>query len=312
VERAKPSLRIGDISIWAVMDGRFTFAEPPGFVACGNDHLPGDGTWLMDVGGFVVQAGDRLVLVDAGAGQGDVYKAPPFHGLEDAPAGLRDYVRGLGITDPRAVDAVLRSMAVTEIRTGSFGENLSRLGFAREDVTDVLLSHLHFDHIAWVSKDGAPYFPNAVVRCERNDVEHFLAPDYDDSLYRDMWGAMPTAECMAPVLDRLETWDEDAVLAPGVEAGFAPGHTPGSAVFVISSGREQAVILGDTVHCPAEVVDPSVQMGFDVDPVAADRARERIRHDFSDGRTLVGSPHFPDLLFGRIVPGDRGATWQLA
>jgi hypothetical protein len=87
VKPVSPSLRVGDIDIWTVMDGHFTLAEPPAFVAHGGDHVTGDGKWLMDIGGFVVRAGDRLLLIDAGAGQGnnEVFKSEPFSTLEDAP-----------------------------------------------------------------------------------------------------------------------------------------------------------------------------------------------------------------------------------
>jgi glyoxylase-like metal-dependent hydrolase (beta-lactamase superfamily II) len=306
-------LRIGEIEIWAVMDGQFTLAEPQEFVAHGGDHLPGEGKWMMDIGGFVVRSGDRLLLIDAGAGQGNdqVFKAAPFTTLEEAPPALQGYIKHLGITDPLIIDGFLKSMAITDIRTGSFGDNLAKLGFQPADFTDVLISHLHFDHIGWVSKAGQPFFPNAVIRCERHDAEYFLAPDFDDSFYRAMWGAMPTSERMAPVLDRFEPWDEDATIAPGVDCRFSPGHTPGSSIFALTSGRQQAMILGDTVHCPQELVDPDFHLGADLDMELADRTRASIRRDAGDGDVHLGAPHFPDLKFGRILPGDRTLTWHV-
>jgi len=115
---------------------------------------------------------------------------------------------------------------------------------------------------------------------------------------------------MAPVLDRFEPWDEDTTIAPGVDCRFSPGHTPGSSIFAITSGRKQALILGDTVHCPQELVDPQFQLGSDMDMELADRTREAIRHEAGD-EVYFGAPHFPDLKFGRILPGDRAMTWQV-
>ncbi|MCU1346376.1 MAG: beta-lactamase domain protein [Acidimicrobiia bacterium] len=309
---APPALRIGDIEIWAVMDGRFTLAEPPNFVAHGGDHLPGDGKWLMDIGGFVVKAGDRLLLVDAGAGQGnnEVWKSDPFSTFDDAPPGLQAYIEHLGITDPTVVEEFVRSMALTDIRTGSFGDNLAKLGFQPTDFTDVLISHLHFDHVGWVSKAGQPFFPNAVVRCERHDADYFLAPGFDDSFYSVMWGAMPISQRMAPVLDRFEPWDEDTTIAPGIDCRYSPGHTPGSSIFAITSGRQQALILGDTVHCPQELVDPAFRLGSDLDEEQADRTRAAIRQEAGED-TYFSAPHFPNLKFGRILPGDRKLTWHV-
>ena len=44
-----------------------------------------------------------------------------------------------------------------------------------DDITDLVFTHLHFDHIGWASAEGAPFFPNATIRYASADLEHFLA-----------------------------------------------------------------------------------------------------------------------------------------
>jgi glyoxylase-like metal-dependent hydrolase (beta-lactamase superfamily II) len=315
-----PLLRVGDIEVWAVLDGRMTVGAPPGFpptdspeFALHADYIVGD-QWLIDIGGFVVRTGDRLLLIDAGAGQGNNqrFTPRPFTSLDDADPALTDYAAGMGITDPVEVLTLLSSVMHTDVTVGSFGTNIAALGFTPEDFTDVLISHLHFDHIGWVSKDGRPYFPNAVVRCEHHDAEYFLAPDHDDRFYQVMWNALSTSERMAPVLDQFETWHEDVTIAPGVECRFAPGHTPGSSIFAITSGTQQALILGDSVHCPHELVDPDFAMPIDVDAEMGDRSRQMIRDAACHDGTLVSAPHFFGLRFGRLVAGDRPRQYHFS
>ncbi|MCU1459837.1 MAG: beta-lactamase domain protein [Actinomycetia bacterium] len=310
-----PCVGIGDIRIWPLLDGRMTVDEPPGFPAADDPEYAvhaeyiHDGKWHIDIGGFLVQSGDRLVLVDAGTGPGDGEVFAP--NLDDSRAELVHWAAANGMTDPEQVLTALQSLARTDIRTGSLAANLGQIGFRPEDVTDVLLSHLHFDHIGWVSMDGKPFFPNAVIRCERHDAEHFLAPEHDDTFYRVMWNAMPTSERMAPILDRFEPWDEDALIVPGIECCFGPGHTPGSSFFSITSGSEQALILGDAVHCPQELMDPDFNgTGGDFDPEQSEATRDRIRRDAADQQVLLSAPHFPRLQFGRLHVGERARRWH--
>lgn len=72
-----------------------------------------------------------------------------------------------------------------------------------------------------------------------------------------------------PVLEeRLETFDHDGPLLPGIDARLAPGHTPGSVILVLSSGQSRRILLGDVVHCPVELVDDEWGSLGDVDPEA--------------------------------------------
>jgi glyoxylase-like metal-dependent hydrolase (beta-lactamase superfamily II) len=320
-----PALRVGDIAVWPVLDGALTLAEPVGFPTQDSDGFDvhkesvSDGKLHLDIGGFLVRAGDRIVLIDAGAGPGDDtwHSGPDVDDIADAPPPLAaryHYLNRYGTVPPKAF---LRGRRRTKIRTGSFGANLAALGCSPADVTDVVLSHLHFDHIGWVSMDGAPYFPNAVIRCEGHDAEHFLRHDrgHDDDYFSFEYGAMSIKQRMAPVLGRLETWHEDAELAPGISARFTPGHTPGSSAFVLTSGRDRAMILGDAVHCPYELENPDFNRasGFsvsDADGQQADASRQAIRDEAIESEAFVSAPHFPGLRFGRLHLGETPRSWR--
>jgi glyoxylase-like metal-dependent hydrolase (beta-lactamase superfamily II) len=311
-------IRIGQLELWPIIDGRFTFAEPPGLphhdeleFAPHRAYITEDHLWRMDIGGFLVRSGDRLVLIDAGAGQGDgkVVSPRPYTGLHDADPAVVAFLQDRGLTEPDQLQQSIEQLLKTDITTGAFGTELQRAGFRPEDVTDVVLSHLHFDHIGWVSVDGRPYFPNATYRVERGDIDYFLDPQVDDSFYQAMWDAVPTRERMAPVLDRLEPWDGDTTVTAGIDCRHAPGHTPGSSIVVLSSEGDRALLLGDTVHCPAELIDPSFTIGADMDQARGDQIRAMIRQEVEDGTIRISAPHFPRLQFGRLVLGEGRRSW---
>jgi glyoxylase-like metal-dependent hydrolase (beta-lactamase superfamily II) len=99
--------------------------------------------------------------------------------------------------------------------------------------------------------------------------------------------------------------EDGAVLAPGVNVMLTPGHTPGHASFVISSGAERAIVLGDTIHCPLEISHPELALLSDVDPAAGRATRALLQRELDGGAIAVGC-HFPDFVFGRVVRGKSG------
>lgn len=262
-------MRLGELEIVPIRDGlgrvpaRDILTPPDGDEAaweCHAEHFTADGTWEMSLGGFLIRTADRVVLVDVGLG--------PIR------------FRGFG--------------------GGEFLDSLARAGVRPDDVTDVLLTHLHMDHIGWVSRHGSPVFPRATYRCHAADWACFVdSPTPDRQI----------APLLTPVAGRLEPFDTDATLAPGVDAQHTPGHTPGSTVFVISSGLHRALLLGDAAHSPVELLDDGWIAAFDADLSGAQAARARLAAAIEADGTQVASPHFSGMRFGRIVTGTTRREW---
>jgi glyoxylase-like metal-dependent hydrolase (beta-lactamase superfamily II) len=226
--------------------------------ACHEHLLDGNGDLEFTLGGFLLRTGDRTILVDAGVGTIDNDK---YHG-------------------------------------GQFLHSLAENGVQPVDVTDVVFTHLHFDHVGWATKKGEVVFPNATYRVHAADWAHFVEhPDADPGAVRKL----------SPLAERLETFEADWTLAPGLDTRHVPGHTPGSTIFVVSGDGERALLIGDVAHSTVELTDPTWEAVFDVDPAAAKAVRAKLIDELTDSADPVAAAHFPGLRFGRLitVSGER-------
>jgi glyoxylase-like metal-dependent hydrolase (beta-lactamase superfamily II) len=163
---------------------------------------------------------------------------------------------------------------------------LEELDCPIDSVTDVVLSHLHIDHVGWASTTGDPTFPGARHHIHAADWKHFVDGDADDAVRRKV----------SPLRKATMLWD-GASASPfhWLRLIHAPGHTPGASIALIESEGQSLALTGDLFHHPAALDNPHWRCGFDWDPEAATAARstwlERLR--VSD-TPLVG-PHFPGL-----------------
>ncbi|HEY3237940.1 MAG TPA: MBL fold metallo-hydrolase [Acidimicrobiia bacterium] len=262
-------MKVGRLEIVPLLDGsaRLPAGDLLRFTGSRDDPwgphqglLEPDGSLDLAMGGFLVRTGDRVVLIDTGVGRVD-------NGV---------------------------------YRGGGFLDSLAGAGVAPAEVTDVVLTHLHFDHVGWATQQGEVVFEHATYRCHPADWDHFVAgPNPEAGSVRKL----------SPIAERLEPFAGDTEVAPGVSVRHAPGHTPGSAVVVISDGEDRAVLLGDAVHCPVELVEDDWEAVMDVDPALAARTREALARELEGTDVPVAAAHFPGLRFGRLLPGTGRRHW---
>ena len=148
---------------------------------------------------------------------------PPTIDVDDPADPLAAAYRSRGLSDAD-LRRVAGNLASTHIEQGELPRSLDALGVRPDEVTDLVFTHLHFDHIGWASADGVPFFPNATIWCASADLEHFLAGPDEERFVAFVYHALPAAQRLDPVLDRIETWETDRTLVPGVDVRLAPGH----------------------------------------------------------------------------------------
>jgi len=194
---------------------------------------------------------------------------------------------------------------------GRLFESLGRLAVPPADITDVVLTHLHFDHVGWATDEGVTTFPNATYRCAAADWRYFVEEATPEGRMAASVGAPSPAEKLAPARDRLEVWDGDGPLLPGIDVRAAPGHTPGSTVIVLSSGSARALLLGDVVHCPVELLEDEWSVLVDVDRRLAQCTREALAREIEGSDIPVAAAHFQGMKFGRLLPAEGRRRWVL-
>jgi glyoxylase-like metal-dependent hydrolase (beta-lactamase superfamily II) len=148
----------------------------------------------------------------------------------------------------------------------SYREKFEALGRTYDQVTHVLLTHLHWDHM---ELNGL--FPMAKIYVQRREVEVAAAPVYP--LYYER---ADIARLIGEEGDRLVFLDGDAEVVPGVKAVFAGGHTLGSQMIFVSTSAGNAVITGDIMNLYANLEERSVK---EVDVIAWVRAIDRIKRE---------------------------------
>lgn len=188
---------------------------------------------------------------------------------------------------------------------GQLLTSLRALGVDPGEVDTIVVSHLHSDHMGWLELDGAPVFSNATVHIGAADWEHFV---------EQAAGGRKRAARLRAIEDRVSLVDSDGVtLAPGMTTRLTPGHTPGHMSTVISSGDERMIVLGDSLHCPAQLTNTEWEFVYDVDPKLARTTREALVREAERPGTTLLPCHFPAMQSARLVPASAGATtWVLS
>lgn len=228
---------------------------------------PGDDVCISAIQTWLLRSEGRTILVDTGVGNHkDRPHAPVWHQLD---------------TD--------------------FLGNLARAGVAPEDVDVVINTHLHVDHVGWNTYlddgDWVPTFPNASYLMPRPDFDFWNPANRGepvpgrDNVFLDS---------VAPVHQAGQTtlWEGAFQLDANITLEPAPGHTPGSAVVRLQSGRDRAVFVGDMMHTALQIVEPDTNSCYCEDPAQARETRRRVLGQAADTHTLVIPAHF----------GGHGAT----
>lgn len=184
---------------------------------------------------------------------------------------------------------------------GQFLESLREQGLEPEDVTDVLLTHLHFDHVGWSTKKGAVVFPRATYHVHQRDWDHFVASVSAEA------GAVRK---LSPLEPHLELFTAEQTLMQGIDARPVPGHTPGSTSFVVSEGQERAVLIGDMAHAYIELSEPGWNYVHDVLPQESIQARSALVDEFADTGTAIIGAHFPGMRAGLLSRHDGQTAWS--
>ena len=171
-------------------------------------------------------------------------------------------------------------------------------GFGLDRVDTVLCTHMHVDHVGWNTRlvDGAwqPTFPNARYLFAEKEWAHWsrepqeYGPVIEDSV-------QPIFDAgLATVVGETHRVCDEVQLEP------TPGHTPGHVSVHISSRGEDAVITGDMIHHPCQMVRPDWSSNADVDKAASAVTRNAFLDRYADRPVLIIGTHFAAPTAGHV------------
>ncbi len=259
------AVQVGDIEVLVISDGVLPITAKTLATNADADEY---GSWLDDrflprdvldwpLNVVVVRHGDKTILVDAGLG----VEFPDF---------------------PRAGQTVHR---------------LEAAGIDPEAVTDVVLTHLHMDHVGGLLTEGLKdrLRPDLRVHVAAREAEFWEAPDFSRTVM-----PAPVPDALRSIASRfldtyrgqMQTFETEYELAPGVLLSRTGGHTPGHSIVRLESGGERLTFAGDAVFAPG-FDNPEWHNGFEHDPDEAARVRVQLLRELAaTGESLVAT-HLP-------------------
>lgn len=182
---------------------------------------------------------------------------------------------------------------------GRLPQALALIGIRPEDVETVLHTHLHLDHIGGDrTVGGDPFFPNARIAVHRRELDHWMETDQ-----------APGAAIRGVVegfvgAGRIDPFEGDHEVAPGITAVETPGHTPGHVSFAVTSQGTRTFVTGDVAHHPVQTGHPDWGVAADLDPELARTTRDRVFTELAGTGTLVAAGHFPRPGLGYVEVDD--------
>jgi glyoxylase-like metal-dependent hydrolase (beta-lactamase superfamily II) len=192
---------------------------------------------------------------------------------------------------------------------GQLPKSLADAGVDAGSITDIYLSHVHGDHVGGLlNSAGALAFPNATIHLGAADWEFLKSLDAKSAA---SIGLNQPAALIGAMSPKVATFEPGADLLPGVvKAVEIRGHTPGHSGYLIGSGADSLLYIGDSMHhYVVSVQRPDWTIAFDRDAPTAERSRgELLSQSAANGQRLY-AVHFPFPGVGKIERRGDGFVW---
>jgi glyoxylase-like metal-dependent hydrolase (beta-lactamase superfamily II) len=227
---------------------------------------------------LVVRSGGRTVLIDSGAGS----EFPDFPGV------------------------------------GQLATRLDAAGIDPASVTDVVLTHLHVDHVGGLLADGLGrrLRPDVPIHLAAAEAAFWTSPDFSRNTFGGFPDVLRSGEQRFVDMYRsqLRPFENEYEVAPGVVVCRTGGHTLGHSVVRLASGGDRLTFLGDALF-PNHFDHPDWHNAFDHDPEEAVRVRVGLLRELAQtGQPLVAA-HLPFPSLGRVAVAGEAfrfvpAVWE--
>jgi glyoxylase-like metal-dependent hydrolase (beta-lactamase superfamily II) len=181
---------------------------------------------------------------------------------------------------------------------------LEKFGINREEITDVIITHLHFDHVGgavmFESDKIVPTFPNAKYHVQKKQFEWGLNPSDRDkaSYFKDRY--VPLAE--EGILNQFEgktNFDDN------IELLVMNGHTFSQQIVKISDSSNTLLYCGDLIPLSSHINLPYI-MGYDLQPLVTLGEKKELLPQAVDGNWMLFFEHDPEVAAATITTTEKG------
>lgn len=201
---------------------------------------------------------------------------------------------------------------------GHIVESLASVGIKPEEITDVLLTHIHADHSGGLIMNSKKIFHNATIHVNKRELDFWLNETNAQHALKEHMGANPQTfenakNSLLPYFNDHQVKTFEGVnneLLPHIYSYAIGGHTPGHTIYVLKDGGEELFFWGDVIHVAAiQLSAPDVLDHFDVDHHSSDIARRSFLKQAADKNLLIAGAHisFPGL--GRLKKEGKKYIW---
>ncbi len=264
---------------------------------------------------FKIGSFDAMVINDAN------FNAPAtVMGANADPAEVEEFFGSLGLLNGSQLTNIVQILVVDTgddliVFDTGFGPNapnggrlvptLEAAGLSADDVTAVIISHFHGDHVGGISTGRNLNFPNAQLFYPQPEFD-FMEATPNNS------GVQSAMRQIQPAIDggSINFYNDGDELVPGVRAVAAHGHTPGHMGLMIESGSNRLLNMVDTmINVYSGMQHPEWFMGFDSLPEMAVETRRSVLTRAMEEQIPVFGYHFPYPGIGFVASQGDAFNW---
>jgi len=188
---------------------------------------------------------------------------------------------------------------------GRLLEGMAAAGYTPEDVTIVVLTHMHGDHIGGLMEAGKPTFANARYVAGQAEYDFWTDPARAGTPAEG--GAKGVLANVKPLAEKITFIGDGADVVTGITSMAAFGHSPGHLIFNVESAGKRLVLTADTAnHFVLSLQKPDWEVKFDMDKAAAAASRKKVFDMIATDKVAFLGYHMPFPAVGYAEKLDTG------